>query len=502
MKFSYGEFEISRAALALTLPDAPQEHLADADGRYRSTYPGAPTGTLTVRFDIATKIKSEPQRYGALAAALSGVAQGPNYAVIHVPGEADQAIGVCEYSYYFSKLDFSRRASDRKVFRSYLPLLSDGRKTGLPISVGFGPYNSTWIEHDHALWLYLTGYTGMGRLKYAEGGRPLAAFTSEVFHTRLAPQPVDGAPRGSVKDYLHLVPAIDGRLIDIGRGRPGRGGGAYSAGLEIFHPSRLGESHTAAGMNRCFGLYTPVSRLVFSAIGKPTRQEIYVASGNIRPEYVEDIDDPALRPRNQDPKIFAYACESGGNLRDLYGFSLPMLSSGDSASNIVFSPCRQFLVVLQGGGAVHTYSLAQQRFMDGVQLRTEADERIRLLSFSRPSETIWTAPNGQIFFLAAIQGDQSTSVNFFEATVSLQGRLAIKPHLAVSWSGTGRVQDFDDIVHCFLPDLTRHDGSYDLVLGGSQENGGQPTVRVIDDFIPPRDQYVRWPSKASLPAPR
>ncbi len=164
-----------------------------------------------------------------------------------------------------------------------------------------------------------------------------------------------------------------------------------------------------------------------------------------------------------------------------------MLSSGDSASNIVFSPCRQFLVVLQGGGAVHTYHLAQQRFMDGVQLRTEADERIRLLSFNRPSETIWTAPNGQIFFLAAIQGDQSTNVNFFEVTVSLQGRLAIKPHLAVSWSGTGRVQDFDDIVHCFLPDLTRHDGSYDLVLGGSQENGGQPTVRVIDDFIPPRN---------------
>jgi hypothetical protein len=56
----------------------------------------------------------------------------------------------------------------------------------------------------------------------------------------------------------------------------------------------------------------------------------------------------------------------------------------------------------------------------------------------------------------------------------------------VSCNGTGRVQDFDDVVRCFLPDLTKHDGSYDLVLGGSQENSGQPTVRVIDDFIPPR----------------
>ena len=47
------------------------------------------------------------------------------------------------------------------------------------------------------------------------------------------------------------------------------------------------------------------------------------------------------------------------------------------------------------------------------------------------------------------------------------------------------LKDFDEIVRCFLPDLTRHDGSYDLVLGGSQDNGGPRTVRVIDDFIPP-----------------
>jgi hypothetical protein len=486
LKFSYGEFEIARAALALTLPNAPPEHVVDVDGRYRSTFPGAPTGTLTVRFDITAKIKSEPQRFGTLAGSLSGVAQGPNYAVIHVPGEADQAIGVCEYSYYFSKLDFSRRGTERNVFRSYLPLLSGGRKTALPIGVGLGPYHTAWIEHDDALWLYLTGYTGMARLKYAEGGRPLAAFTSEVFHTRLTPQPIDGAPRGGVKDFLYLLPAIDGHVIDIGRGRPGRGGGPYSAALELFHPGRLGASQTAAGMSRCYGLHTPVYRLVLSALGKPTRQELYVASGGIRPEYVAALADPALRPQNQDPKVFAYECPSGGNLRDLYGFSLPPLSKADTASDIAFSPCRQFLVMLQGGGVLHTYSLAQRRFVDGVQLRTDNDEPIRLLSFSRPSATLWTSPNGQIFFVAALQGEKSRSVDYFEVTVSREGRLDVAPHLAVSWSGAGRVQDFDDIVHCFLPDLTKHDGSYDLVLGGSQENGGQTTVRVIDDFIPPR----------------
>ena len=47
------------------------------------------------------------------------------------------------------------------------------------------------------------------------------------------------------------------------------------------------------------------------------------------------------------------------------------------------------------------------------------------------------------------------------------------------------VGDVAGVVRCFLPDLARRDGSYDFVLGGDQENG-QPTVRVIDDFIPPR----------------
>ncbi|HEY1065277.1 MAG TPA: hypothetical protein VGE52_04180, partial [Pirellulales bacterium] len=46
---SYGEFGVSRAALALIFPDAPPELLAEPDGRYRSTFPGAPAGELTVR---------------------------------------------------------------------------------------------------------------------------------------------------------------------------------------------------------------------------------------------------------------------------------------------------------------------------------------------------------------------------------------------------------------------------------------------------------------------
>ena len=486
LTFSYGEFQLTRAALGLTLPGATEDQLVDAKGQYRTTYPDAPSGTLTVRFDIAGKIQSEPQRFATLAASLAGVAQGPNYGVIPVPGEADQAIGVCEYSYYFSKLDFGRRATDGKVFRSYLPLASDGRATSLPIHLGLGPYQLAWIEHDDALWLYSLGYTGMGRLKYAEHGRPLEAFSQELFHRRLAPSPIDGAPRDSVKDYLLIFPVGGGKLVNIGRGRPGRGGGAYSAALELFDPSTLGPSQTAAGMSRCYGLYTPMDRWIEPALDGAARQELYVASGQIRPEYLDDIADPAKRPENRDPKIFTYSVSADGQLRDLYGFALPRLSAGDAASNLALSPCRQFLVILQGAGVVHTYSLAQRRFVDGVQLEAAGQSSVQLVSFSRPSAHLWSSPNGRMFFLTARPSGAPTRLDFHEIRVAIDGRLTIVPHRSVTLDANARLQDYNGIVRCFLPDLRKQDGSFDLVLGGSLDNGGQSTVRVIDDFIEPR----------------
>ena len=480
----YGEFRITRAALGLTLPGAPEEHLVDAAGKYRSTYPGAPAGTLTVRYDIAGKMLAERTKYATLAAAMSGVSQGPNYGVIALPGEADQALGVCEYGYYLSKLDFSRRASQRKVFRSYLPLKSGDQATALPVSLGLGPYNLAWAEHDGARWLYSTGYTGLGRLKYAVEGRALDAFEQEIIHRRLEPRPIDAAPRDAVKDYLHVLPALGGKLIDIGRGRPGRGGGAYSAGLEWFDPSTLGPSRTAVAMNRCYGLYTPVSRVVFSTRAPRPRQEIYVAGGEIRPEYVADLADPALRPRDPSPKVFVYGCDAASGPADLFGFSLPGSSDTGRAAHLAFSRCRRFLIVLQADGTLHTFDATRRRFVDGVRLQTATGGAPRLLTFDRPTAWLWSSPDGRTFLACTDDGSEK-EVRYLEAIASPSGRLEILPHLAVRCDGTESPAAFEEVVRAFLPDLARGDGSYDLVLGVSRENGGQPVVRVIDDFIPP-----------------
>lgn len=486
LRFNYGEFEISRGALALTLPGATEEPLVDSRGRYRTTFDGAPPGTLTIRYDLTDAIRQNAGRLGELASALSGVSLGPNYSVTPVPGEADQALAVCEYGYYLSRFDFAHRKSERKVFKEYLALLSNGQATRMPARAGLGPYNSAWAEHDGAVWLYLTGYTGMARLKYAAGGKPLPAFAPEMFHPQLRPQPGDGTPRDAIKDFLHLVPVYGGRMIDIGRGRPGRGGGPHSAGLELFDPRTLGRSQTLVAMNRCYGLFTPVSRMVLSTDGSRLRQEIFVASGEIRPEYVEDIADPARRPQNRDPKIFAFDVTPEGDLRDLFGFSLPRSpGAGDDSASLAFSPCRQYLVVLQKGGRISTWSVAERAFIDAVRLRTPAGDDVQWIGFNRPSTDVLTAPSGRLYFQTALDGAKSRSVSFFEILIDTEGRIAVRPHRGVALEGDARLAEFDGIVQCFLPDLVRKDGSCDLVLGGAQENGG-PSVRVLDDFDPPR----------------
>jgi hypothetical protein len=467
LRFDYGEVALSRAALALILPGATPDQLADKDGRYRSTFPGAPAGELTVRFDIAAKLQSESQRYGGLAAALSGISQGPAYCVTAIPGELDQAIGVCEYGYYFSKLDFSRRKAEGRVFKRYLPLLSGGKATTLPAQVGLGPYNTLWTAHDDALWLYVPGYIGMTRLKYAEHGKTPDAFATDVFYTRLQPQPIDATPHAGIKDFRELIPALGGRLLDIGRGRPGRGGGAFSTGVELFDPRKLGESQTAVFMSRCFDLWTPVSRVVIDAMDGRPLQQVFAASSEVRGEYVREAA-PETVPANRDPKIFGYSIRPKDELRDGFGFALPV---GIGPGEIALSSCGQHLVILQGTGVFHTWSIAQRRFVDGMKLCDASGEAITPLQYTRPGTSLWSAPDGRIFIHTAVNG-----ITFIEITIAPDGTLGARSHLMVS---DGKTEDFERVVRCFMPG---NNGAQHLVIGGSHSKE-QPIVRVIEDFI-------------------
>lgn len=51
-------------------------------------------------------------------------------------------------------------------------------------------------------------------------------------------------------------------------------------------------------------------------------------------------------------------------------------------------------------GVLYSYSLARRQFIDGVVLHQPNGGDLRPLEFKRPSQIIFTAPDGQIFFLA------------------------------------------------------------------------------------------------------
>jgi hypothetical protein len=449
LEFDCGEFRLPRAAVPLMLAKATADTLVDPSrGDARLKVNGGTEGTLTVRFDVTSMTQTQGP----------AVVQGPAYAITPIPGEPGQALGVCEYGYYFSRLDFSKLESEQRIRRTYLPMPG----AGLPAQVGLGPYNTQWLSHDDSLWLYVPGYIGMTRLKYAEHGKVLPAFTSHMFHDELSGRTIDGAHRDSIKDYKELFPALGGRLLDIGRGRPGRGGKAFSTGLELFDPRTLGSSEVAVRMTRCFDIWTPVSRVILSAKDGSMRQQIFVGGSAIRPDYVRDIADPGDLPANHDPKLWSYECDAEGHLRDLFGVAL------QQPAQLAISRDGQFVLVMRYDAVLMSYCIATQRFVDAVKLDSMP------LEFTRPGQTIWPAPNGQVFVMTATNG-----ISFHEVATGQEGRLTLNPHLTIAGAQSAA---FEKTVRCFLPDLEHRDGSYDFVIGGRHQ-GEDPAVRVLRDFI-------------------
>ena len=376
-------------------------------------------------------------------------------------------------------LDFSRLQQEKLV-----------EKHPLPTPVGLGPYNSLWLTQADEQWLYINGYIGMTRIKYAQGGKVVDPLTSVAYRT--IPQAIDGQGRGPLKHVDGLMPVFGGRLINTGSGAVGRGGNAFSTGLELFDAKLLGPteavpSQTAAYMSRCFSLDTLQSRILWSAHDGRRRQEVFGASGGANQAFVNELagQDQALVPVNLEAKVFVYEVDEVRGLRDLYGFSLPLSQDGRSSEGqVVLSPCHRFLVIMRPDGTLYTYSISQRQFIDGLVVTGASGEPLTLIGFKRPSAYIFAAPDGQIFFFTGPVDKNATSLQFNRVVVDQQGRLSVEPHLGITCANNADCLDFEGIVRCFLPDLKNKDGSYDFVLGYSQSTV-QPFVRVIADFIPP-----------------
>ena len=457
------------------------------------TYFGAPEGIVTVRYEVAEKLKAHPEAQGALADSLKdGPSLGPVFLVTPVPGVPEKAVGISDYSIYrLATFDFSRLDEKRAVIKTALPAKA-------ALSVGVGPYDSGWVKQGDEQWLYITGYTGMTRIKYSQGSKVLDVMTQDIFHSRMAAVPVDRHARGGLKQYDRIFPVFGGRLMDSGTGRSGRGGTPFTTGLELFDPKQLGAnatsgsvpSQTAAYMNRCCGaLQNLQSRLIWNAHDGSLRQEIF-GTGQPKKVFVEELGakDQAMLPSNLDEKIFCYEVSEKDGLRDLFGFSLPVSENGASGgSYLALSPCSRFLLVLTSDGSLYSYSLAAKQFIDAVRLQTPAGNAIATIGFRRPGEQFITSPDGGKFFLTAPVESDGTKVQFNRIVVGKDGLLSIEPYLGIECASADDWQDLENCVRCFMPDLKNKDGSVDFIIGWDSKDREQakPFVRVIKDFIPP-----------------
>ncbi len=480
--FKYGEVTMPRGSVRLLTQGLEGVTLIKIS-KHVSTYTGAPQGALTIKYDLVEKLRSHPDAQGPLADSLSsGSSMGPAFLLSPIPRETSKVMAVCEYAGYpLSVLDFSHIADRKTVGKRSLP-------PAAPARTGLGPYNSIWVKHEDEQWLYFSGYTGISRIQYSKGGKVLPQIAADVISPRLSQAAVDGHGRTSMKKVDGLLHIFGGRLLDSGFGLDGRGGDAYSTGLELFDPQQLNaertRSQTSAHLSRCFALKTLQSRMVWNAQDGSRHQEVFAASGSVRRQMINELNDPSIAPTNLDAKIFLYDVSEKDGLRDLYGFSLPKADDDRAvSSHIVLSPCHRFLIIMTQDGVLYSYSIAQRQFIDGAMLQGPSSDA-RLMEFKRPSQIIFTSPDGQIFFLTEPFEQDGTSINFHRVIVADNGRLGIEPHIGITFDASEGWQDFKGIVRCFLPDQEKNDGSYDFILGYSQSTV-QPFVRVITDFVSP-----------------
>lgn len=293
---------------------------------------------------------------------------------------------MCDYAVYpLATLDFSGLADQRTVYKTPLPAKP-------ALSVGLGPYDSTWVKQADEQWLYVTGYTGMTRIKYSQASKVLEAMKSDTFHNRLAAVPIDRHGRGGLKQYDRVLPVFGGRLLDSGTGRVGRGGTPFATGLEVFDPKQLGSdatsgsvpSQTAAYISRCCGaLLTLQSRMIWNGHDGSRRQEVF-GTGTPNRVYVEELGakDQALLPSNLDETIFCHEVSEHEGLRHYEAETVaresvsrrlqkPVLLNATRMDNNGQISCTVVLSIMIHCSAYNLQSVAIARSYDSCEERAE-----------------------------------------------------------------------------------------------------------------------------------
>lgn len=441
------------------------------------------TGQIEVTYDAIAHMLEDPTAFADILANIGGPSLSPSYMSTPLPGKQGKLLGVGEYGYYLAEFDVNR-ANPGIVEKEFLDLDSPDPNQELPMALGLGPYGYQWTNIDGDDWLYIGGYIGMTRMKYTENGIPLGRYTMQKFDTSLTNIPLDARGGGAIKRYRYMQHGLDGRMFLTGTHTAARGGTAYSGGLLSFHPTELNTLWRLSYMSRSFHTVRMRNRVLRDTDGVPVQE--FCARSYFEPEYAHTIPS-GLVPANTNPKVFQWDYKSGGQMRDLMGFSVASLDGSFGLNDIAYSNDRRYLI-LQQGSQLLTFDPQANRFVDGKTLDYGTD--LKVASFERPSYSFTRAPDDRLFLYLRPSGT-STHAVFLQIQVSPSGELSVTPHLQTEAETATAIDTSFSVQHCYLQDYTNGDGSYDLFLGQKRSTSGGGTVcRVIEDFIPPRRHQI------------
>jgi hypothetical protein len=462
----YGELQFTPAGLRRLLGE--------------SLEPGGDTDTTTtVFYDVLSSLMTDPVRYAALRLGEALPSSGPSYMVAAIPWDSRHVLGLGEYGYFLERFDAAPR-DEGQIRKSYVLRDDAGSGMNLPLALGLGPYTHLWWRSGGKWSLLLGGYIGLGRLELSSDGP--ASSTAHIVKLTMREERLDEAGSGEVERYRWLTPGIDGRVFLTGTHTAARGGTAFSGGLLSFKPDQPAVLEKLSFMSR--GYWTTMLRSrVETEMDGTQRQLLSLAAPRIDQSYLFKLDK-GLVPRDTEPKVFLYECETGKPPRALYGFSLPLVSHGAALIDQAFSRDRQYLVILQQGRLL-TFDLAEARFVDGVDLaRSSGGEPPQLVRFSRPDSTLIETPDDRLLLLAR-GPDPDHEATFYQVDVSPEGMIGLEPFVTLQSSAQDDLKRLGGAVITFVPDLEHRDGSYDLFIG-SYWRSPTSTVHVIEDFLPPR----------------
>jgi len=434
-------------------------------------------GKVTIYYDAIAAARLDAKRYSGILDSVKGPSLAPCWMATHVPDLPGHVLGVGEYGYYLALLDV-RTAEQGTVKKTYLQLDVGDSPVTLPLKLGLGPYAHLWKQEGNRRLLYVGGYTGLTRLRFSEDGKPLGKYRMEPL--MLPPKVLDKAGSGDIKRYQYLMHGLDDRIFMTGTHEAARAGTAYSGGLMSFKTTAPTAMEKLSYMSRVHWTFHTRGRILYSADGNPI-QQLTLGAAIYDETYAWGMKETDL-PQNKDQKIFVYDCRAGGQPRDLFGFSLPLLEGKSEYADQAFSPNGRFLVILLGTRLL-TYDFAAQRYVDGKAL-IAADGGLEIWRFCKPDHRLLETPDGRLMLYAQPQKDKN-SATFYEVDVSPEGLLSVKPWLTLKGKTPAAVATTNGAVIAFLRDAEKMDGSYDLFLGLYWRTPGTE-VRLIRDFIPAR----------------